>query len=138
MNSPQTAPGQIAPTSYPLQFNGKTYLVGPLSTRDFRELEKQLRNQVFSEIKDIIKDLPPIAQKAIIEKAWEDHRAISIGSDEFNRRLESVDGAAQLLYLAIRGGDKTFTIDTAMEMIIQIPDQAKEALSSIQTSAPSA
>jgi hypothetical protein len=97
--------------------NGKTYLLSPLQLVDLKELEHFLRQQPVEAIKPMLAGLSADMQKFLLEKAYEDGKAIRIGTSEFNQQSQSFDGISYMLWLSLRKTQPSLTREQAIDLL---------------------
>jgi hypothetical protein len=118
----------------PLTVGGKVYQVHTLTFRDFGKLQKFLDERApnpLAAIKDHIAGFPPEVQRYMVDKAMADARkgGPKIGTPEASEQLNSAEGVAEVLYLAISRGDAGFTRDDAAALLAEVhPLDAARAL----------
>jgi hypothetical protein len=104
----------------PLTIGGKTYQVRPLTIDDYGRLQAWLDAQwpdPFDAVNAEIarREYSPAQQKHLLTSALElaTRPKPKIGSDEAEPVVSSAKGVAQILYLAIRRDDPSFTVADA-------------------------
>lgn len=101
----------------PLELNGKTYLLTPLTVADLRELERFLQEDAINSVKGTLEGLSVELALGLLEKAHEEKLRRRIGTASFDAASQSFNGISYMFWLGLRKKHPEIDRETTMEMM---------------------
>lgn len=111
--------GHIA-APVPMELNGKTYILSPLTLSDFKELERFLQDDALDSVMPQIERLAksaPEAAKHLLDKAHAESLSRKIGTTVFSLAAQSINGGTYMLWLALRKKQPELSREACIEML---------------------
>lgn len=100
-------------------FNGQTFTLSPITISDLKELENFLRGLPFQVVQQLLVGLDADSRHYVLDKAYDNvkNSPIRIANEEFNKALQTPEGALHLFYIALRHNHPSIDKSTCAEML---------------------
>lgn len=111
---------------------GMSLTIYPLTLADLGSLERYIRAEFISTVRESLSGLPPKERNAEMALAYKHAGTIRFDSEEGSALLESADGIKQILYHSIRHGDSGFDISKLADLDVASMEGLGDIVEQIQ------
>lgn len=113
---------QMAASPHPVKLDGKTYIMSPLSDRDWGELELWMQMRPIALAKEAIRrnsDLDQAQRDVIMSRATDQMMKMAVATPEGAAILVSVDGISMLTWIGLRARHPDVTFENVRQMMFK-------------------
>jgi hypothetical protein len=122
-----TSPVQATAAPVPINLAGRQYMLAPLRDVDYGTFQAFIQDRIIEIAARQIGKLPPAAADALLDKAMKLAARVTASSPEAFAAMNTVDGAAMLTWLGLRGNHPDMTFEQVRTLLLD-PKTMEEAM----------